>query len=41
VKLDFKEKAKPKIASKDNVKHQPGGGSVKVCSPATGVRLTD
>lgn len=30
VKLDFKEKAKPKVGSKDNVKHVPGGGAVKV-----------
>ncbi|KAJ8917987.1 hypothetical protein NQ315_011440 [Exocentrus adspersus] len=29
VKLDFKEKAKPKVGSKDNIKHQPGGGDVK------------
>lgn len=31
IKLDFKDKAKPKIGSKDNIKHQPGGGDVKVC----------
>lgn len=30
VKLDFKDKAKPKVGSKDNAKHVPGGGSVKV-----------
>lgn len=30
VKLDFKDKAKPKIGSKDNIKHTPGGGAVKV-----------
>jgi hypothetical protein len=30
VKLNFNEKAKPKIGSKDNIKHVPGGGDVKV-----------
>lgn len=30
VKLDFKDKAKPKVGSKENAKHVPGGGSVKV-----------
>lgn len=29
-KLDFKDKAKPKVGSKDNMKHVPGGGDVKV-----------
>jgi len=32
LKMDFKDKAKPKVGSKDNVKHQPGGGDIKVCS---------
>lgn len=30
VKLDFKDKAKPKVGSKENAKHIPGGGSIKV-----------
>lgn len=30
VKLDFKEKAKPKVASTVNITHKPGGGAVKV-----------
>jgi microtubule-associated protein tau len=30
VKLDFKEKAKPKVASTVNITHKPGGGVVKV-----------
>lgn len=30
MKLDFKDKAKPKVGSKDNAKHVPGGGTVKV-----------
>jgi microtubule-associated protein tau len=30
VKLDFKDKAKSKVGSKENAKHVPGGGSVKV-----------
>lgn len=33
IKTDFKDKAKPKVGSKDNVKHAPGGGDIKVrCS---------
>lgn len=30
VKLDFKDKAKSKVGSKDNIKHIPGGGVIKV-----------
>ena len=30
VKLDFKEKAKPKIGSKDLIDHKAGGGDKKV-----------
>lgn len=30
VKLDFKDKAQPKIGSLDNVHHVPGGGNVMV-----------
>lgn len=30
VKLDFKDKAKPKIGSLDNTTHKPGGGNIKV-----------
>ena len=30
-KLNFKEKAKSKIGSKDNIDHKPGGGITKVC----------
>ena len=30
-KLTFKETAKSKIGSKDNIGHKPGGGNVKVC----------
>ena len=30
IKTDFKEKAKPKVGSKDNVGYNPGGGDVKV-----------
>lgn len=34
IKTDFKDKAKPKVGSKDNVKHAPGGGDIKVrCAP--------
>lgn len=29
MKLDFKDKAKPKVGSKENAKHIPGGGSIK------------
>lgn len=30
MKLDFKDKAKSKVGSKDNIKHVPGGGDIKV-----------
>lgn len=30
MKMDFKDKAKPKVGSKDNVTYKPGGGDVKV-----------
>lgn len=29
-KLDFKEKAKPKIGSLEKASHSPGGGNVKI-----------
>ena len=29
-KLDFKDKAQSKVGSKDNIKHQAGGGDKKV-----------
>jgi microtubule-associated protein tau len=30
IKTDFKDKAKPKVGSKDNMSHKPLGGDVKV-----------
>lgn len=30
MKLDFKDKAQPKVGSKDNIEYKPGGGSKKV-----------
>lgn len=30
MKLDFKDKAQPKIGSKDYIDHKPGGGAKKV-----------
>lgn len=30
-KIEFREKAAPKVGSTKNVKHQPGGGDKKVC----------
>ena len=32
VKLDFRDKAQSKVGSKDNIKHQAGGGDKKVCT---------
>lgn len=29
-KVNFKDKAQPKVGSMDNVNHEPGGGNVKV-----------